>query len=97
MNVSSIKPKIDELRRIFLDTNAHVVSFSETWLKSYVSDKSVEMNGYKLVRCDRRVKRSGGVAIYMKDNVKFRVLASSQFKYDLPVSDRFKADYLLID
>ncbi len=97
LNVSSVKPKIDELRSVFVDTNAHAVSFSETWFKSYVSDKSVEMNGYKLARCDRRLKRSGGVAIYVKNNVKFRVIASSQFKYDLPVADRFMTDYLLIE
>lgn len=82
LNVASVKPKIDELRNVFYATNAHVISFSETWLKSYNTSKSVEIDGYNLVRCDRRMRKSGGVAIYLKENVKFRVLASSGYKTD---------------
>lgn len=97
LNVSSIKPKMDELRSVFRDTNAHVISFSETWLKSYNTNKSVEIEGYKLLRCDRRLRKSGGVAIYLKNNVKFRILASSGYKYDLPPGERFELDYLLVE
>lgn len=97
LNVASVKPKIDELRSVFLNANAHVVSFSETWLKSYNTNKSVEIDGYKLLRCDRRLRKSGGVAIYVKDSVKYRFLTSSECKYDLPQQDRFMVDFLMIE
>lgn len=97
LNVASVKPKIDELRSVFRDTNAHVISFSETWLKSYNTNKSVEIEGYRMLRCDRRFRRSRGVAIYVKNDVKFRFLASSGCKHDLPPGERFLLDYLLIE
>lgn len=50
-----------------------------------------------MIRCDRRLRKSGGVAIYVRNDVKFRVLASSGYKYDLPPEDRFLLDYLLIE
>lgn len=97
LNVSSVKPKIDELRSVFRNVNAHGISFSETWFKGYNSNKSVEIEGYKLIRSDRRLRRSGGVALYLKDDMKYRFLASSEYKYDLPPAERFMVDYLLIE
>lgn len=42
------------------------------------------------------MRKSGGVAVYVKD-MKFRILASSGYKYDLPPQERFMMDYLLIE
>lgn len=50
-----------------------------------------------MIRCDRRLQKSGGVAVYLKKNMKFRIVASSGYKYDLQPQDRFRADYLLIE
>ncbi len=97
LNVASVKPKIDELRTVFHGVNAHAISFSETWFKSYNTNKSVEIEEYNLVRCDRRLQKSGGVAIYLRKDVKFRIVASSTYKYDLQPNERFKADFLLVE
>lgn len=97
MNVASIRNKIDELRHTVEGSNIHILSFSETWLKGYVSDKSVEIPGFKLLRSDRRVIRSGGVAMYVHKSLKFKLIESSAYKYDLPKNEIFQMDYLLAE
>lgn len=93
LNVASVKPKIDELRKVFNDVNAHVISFSETWLKSYDTNSSVEMEGFKFFRSDRRKRKSGGVAAYVRSDMKCKVLASSRDKYDMPRKQLYVMDY----
>lgn len=43
LNVGSVRPKIDQVRDIFEGSGAHIVVAGETWFKSYVSNKSVEI------------------------------------------------------
>ena len=42
-----------------------VIVFSETWLRKSVLDKDICIIGYNVYRPDR-VKKGGGVAIYVK-------------------------------
>ncbi|PKU31150.1 hypothetical protein llap_18546 [Limosa lapponica baueri] len=55
----------EELEAILLQESYDVVAITETWWdKSY--DWSVAIDGYKLFRRDRRERRGGGVALYVK-------------------------------
>lgn len=75
---SLAKPeKIAEFRRTFENTNAQVIVATETWLKSYHSNAYVLLDGYNIVRNDRRIKRSGGVAVYIKKGINYKVVRSS--------------------
>lgn len=49
---------------IFKDKLYHIIGVSETWLKQ--SSKSVELNGYKILRCERPRIRGGGVALSLE-------------------------------
>lgn len=60
VNADGLRPKIDEFRKIIGGVNLHCVAVSETHFKSYVSDKSVELEGYTLLRNDRPLRRKGG-------------------------------------
>lgn len=78
-NVQSLKPgssstKFDELKNMLINGHLDIVGFAETWLKPYVSGKSVSIPGYNLFRNDRRSTRGGGVALYISSNIKARVL-----------------------
>ena len=77
LNSQSIKNKMDEFRLIFEGSKATVVSVSETWANSHVSDALIKLNGYNLIRHDSRGKRGGGLAIYIHDNIKFKVIEKS--------------------
>ena len=73
LNVRSLPKKIDQIRIMLSDVNIDVITFSETWLKSYISTATVELDGYKSFRQDRgaagrrRVKRGGGLITYVLD------------------------------
>lgn len=50
-----------------------ILGLSETWLNNYHTDEAISISGYKIVRNDRD-SRGGGVAFYIKENIKFRLL-----------------------
>lgn len=93
LNIGSILPKIDELRDIFVNSNTHIIAVSETWLKSHISNKSVEITGYKLLRADRMFRRGGGVALYVSTKLKTRIVSTSF----TGVRELFKSNYLFIE
>lgn len=77
VNAGSVFPKIDQFRRIFETSNAHLIFVSETWFKTYRSNVSIAVDGYDVLRNDRCVRQSGGVAVYVRKGVKTRVIRSS--------------------
>lgn len=77
LNAGSVRPKIDLVRDVFENSGAHVVILGETWFKSYVSNKSVEISGYELLRNDRAMRRSGGIAAYVKVGINYKVVLKS--------------------
>ena len=55
----------------------HIISVSETWLHSQISDDLIQLDDYLLIRNDREGKRGGGVACYVHKSLQVRVLAAS--------------------
>nr|CAI5825475.1 unnamed protein product [Callosobruchus analis] len=49
-----------------------LIAVSETWLNDQIHDDAVELYGYRIVRKDRD-GRGGGVAMYVKDNIRYEV------------------------
>ena len=58
----------------FENSGIDVICVSETWLSDSTPDVLVALKGYNVFRADRS-RRGGGVAIYVKSNIKcnFRV------------------------
>lgn len=88
VNAGSIPPKIDEFRSCFEGTRLDIVVASETWLKSYHSDKLVELSGFTAIRNDRYAKRSGGVILYIRENLNYKLLK---------VSEKVSSEFLFIE
>lgn len=57
INAGSIFPKIDQFRRIFETSNAHLIIVTETWFKSYRSNVSIAVDDYDILRNDRHIRR----------------------------------------
>lgn len=79
-NVRSIVKNIDYYRTFFQNSKLAVLGIVESWLKSSITNKFVELDGYKIVRSDRLLdnkKRGGGVAFYLNSKAKYKVLAKS--------------------
>lgn len=88
VNAGSIPPKIDEFRSIFDGTRLDVVIASETWLKSYHADKLVGLCGFVAVRSDRHAKRSGGVIMYIREDLNYKVVK---------VSEKVSSEFLFVE
>ena len=75
LNVRSLRNKVDLLRLEQFDNVAiDVLTLSETWLDSNIQDSEICLPGFTLVRRDREGSKSGGgVAIYVRDGLPFRV------------------------
>lgn len=72
-----VESHLVEFRRLFDDGTSDVVAVSESWLKPFVEDSDVELEGYKLLRCDRVDRDGGGVALYVKKNITASIVSSS--------------------
>ncbi|KNC28047.1 hypothetical protein FF38_06830 [Lucilia cuprina] len=64
--------EIDEIRSILCNSILDAFAVTETWLKPYVSTRSVNILGFKFVRNDRLNSRGGGVGIYVSSKLKYR-------------------------
>ena len=54
----------------------------ETWLDKSILNPSIQIDGYDMLRCDRKDRLGGGVLIYFKSAIAARILVSSE--YDTP-------------
>lgn len=51
-----------------------MLTLSETWLNSSITDLELEIPGYELYRVDRNTKPGGGVGVYARQTYKVKVL-----------------------
>lgn len=69
VNIRSLLPKINQLRDHIYDSCYDIVCITETWLNVDLSDDLLLIRNFTLYRQDRG-GRGGGVAIYIRNNVK---------------------------
>ena len=76
LNIQSIKNRnhLIQIRELVYDKKVDVLAISQTWLNSTISNAEVEIQGYKIHRLDRKRKRGGGVCIYIRNNLKSKLL-----------------------
>lgn len=89
INPGSLKPHLDDIRALVKDVNFHILAVSETWFSNKHNDHLVSLPGFTLIRHDRKNKRGGGVALYIKNGLKFKILFKSH--------PNACAEYLLIE
>lgn len=74
-NIRSIFTGFDLFSDFVVNENYSVIGLSETWLCDTIPDNVINIQGYKIVRKDRET-RGGGVAFFIKDNFRFKILES---------------------
>lgn len=77
LNAQSIPQHYTELVESFKSAPIQAILISETWLKPSLPSTSFGLPGYVLIRNDRTGKRGGGVAIYLRDDFPYKIIASS--------------------
>lgn len=85
INPGSLKPHLSELTHIIRETNLMALAVSETWFTENTTSNSVAIPGFNLIRNDRQriiengnKKKGGGVAIYLKSGIKFKIIVKSR-------------------
>lgn len=80
-NARSLIGNIENYRNFISNSELNIFAVVETWLKPSNTNKSVELEGYSIVRsdrCDKKKTRGGGVAFYVKKNLKYSVITKSE-------------------
>ena len=72
LNARSLLPKISELKLIAKMTRATVISVTETWLDSSVTDQEISIDNYCVARKDQN-RNGGGVCTYIRNDVAFYI------------------------
>ena len=70
LNCNSVLPKIEEISKIALKSNAAVIGITESKLNDSVFDSEVKIEGYEIERADRN-RRGGGGACYIRKNISY--------------------------
>ncbi len=76
LNIRSLVPKIDLLRAWVCQHKPNIITLSETFLNSDISDNEISLTNYVLYRVDR-ITRHGGVAIYVSVDIASEIITPS--------------------
>ena len=74
INARSLNKNIVELREIISRTNFDAFAISESWLTKNTPIDRYQINNFNIFRKDRSNKRGGGVAIYIRDHYKAKII-----------------------
>lgn len=80
LNVRSILNGFSEFRDLVKTLEPQIIGVGETWLSCDIPDSVINIDGYHIVRKDRR-GRGGGVAIYICKNLKFKIIPTECFSF----------------
>jgi len=95
--VRGLRSNINIVREFCKNRNPFVMCLSETHTKNEILDNEISVNGYEIVRCDSPSSHTGGVAIYVKNDIKFFIVASefSSKTWILTIRAQFEKDLLI--
>ena len=63
-----------QLQKFVIEMQIEVIALSETWLNTTIPNIEINIEGYTLYRQDRLHKRGGGVAAYVRKDIKATIL-----------------------
>ena len=72
LNIRSVRndAHLHQLKEFSKLNSIDVLTISESWLNSTVTNKEIEIDGYRLHRLDRVYKKGGGVCTYVRKEIK---------------------------
>lgn len=71
-NMQSLIAHRDEIQHlVMMKMNPAVLALSETRLTNEIDDSEVNVPGYSLARCNAENRFTGGVAIYIRNDIKY--------------------------
>ena len=80
LNIRSILGKMDTLKISLNENPFDVLTISETWLTSNISDDEISIPGYSLTKNDRIEKHGGGTLAFVKNTIPYKTRVDLQNK-----------------
>ena len=68
-NIRSLFSKLNFVSNTVTMDNIDFLFLTETWLDNRILDSMISINDFEILRCDRLVKKGGGVALYHKKSI----------------------------
>lgn len=91
INAQSVPAHYDDILDTFNFSTIHAVFISESWLKPTLPSAAFSIPSFTLIRNDRTGKRGGGVAIYLKKHIPYKIILQS------PSSYSFSPEHIFIE
>ena len=83
LNARSIVTKKNELNIMVEDIDPHIISITESWANTAITDAELGLTGYVMFRRDRIGRRGGVVILYVKDSIQaYEIKLESEADYD---------------
>lgn len=80
-NAQSLMAHKDEMQhQIMKKINPAIIALSETRLIAEIEDCEVNISGYSMIRCDAENRNTGGVALYVRDDISYEVVLSKKIE-----------------
>ena len=73
-SVQSLELKINKFQQAVFHSNSDLICLTETRLQEHVLDIVIAIDGYILIRLDRKTATHGGVCMYIKNSIQCSVL-----------------------
>jgi hypothetical protein len=73
INIRSLRNKVHEVQLLMQKLSIDILCLTETWLNETIKDNLVSIPGYNITRYDRGLNTFGEVAIYIHDNIPFKL------------------------
>lgn len=80
MNVSSVTAHVEEVQEFLLRKRPLMLCLSETCLTKEIDESEIECEGYICYRNDSHSKHTGGCCVYVRDDLKAKIINSSTLK-----------------
>lgn len=82
VNVQSIcarqMSKFSEFKMCFENSKIDIICVTESWLTSDINDNLIDVDGYNLIRLDRTYSRGGGICVYLKNDINYKLVSQSE-------------------
>jgi len=71
----------DEIQhQIMKKINPAFLALSETRLTEDIKDTEVNVLGYSMIRCNAETRNTGGVVLYVKNDIKYEIVLAKKLE-----------------
>jgi len=66
----------ESFKELMYEKKPHVLCLSETHVTNDILQNEIQIDNYNVVRCDSSSRHTGGVIIYILENIKFKTIST---------------------